>query len=66
MVIRGIEGESAALERPLCRAGSKTPNPCWREATEKQFPEDGGPTLCPEHARLVRTSEEKDAWWLAL
>ena len=50
--------------RPRRLPGLRRP-PCWRPATEMHFPDDE-PTLCPEHALLVRASEKKDSWWLAL
>jgi hypothetical protein len=45
----------------LCTAGSKSPNPCRREATEPFWAdEDGPPELCAEHAERIRRMEERD------
>jgi hypothetical protein len=49
------EGQGAVL----CRAGSKSPNPCWRLATTNAF---GEPEIwhCAEHAELIRSTIERD------
>jgi hypothetical protein len=46
-----------------CRAGRKTDNPCWREATTTTHDSFA---CCDEHARLCELAEEVDAWHCAL
>lgn len=47
--------------QPLrCRAGSKTDNPCPRDATTWMHPEDRDYPLCDEHARAELAAEIAD------
>jgi hypothetical protein len=43
-----------------CHAGSRSDNPCPRQATEYRWPDSGGPTLCPEHARVAFLADDAD------
>ncbi len=51
-----------ATPEGLCRAGSRTDNPCWRLAATlyNDYP------CCDEHASLYEAGEEEDAWGSAL
>jgi hypothetical protein len=63
------EKEKTTLEgsAPRCRMGDKTDKPCWREAVETQFlDDDGPPTLCAEHARVVEINDEMECWYRSL
>jgi hypothetical protein len=49
----------------LCRAGSRTDNPCWRPATEADVGETE-PELCSLHMQLRHRAEDMDGWLHAL
>lgn len=53
-------------ENPRCHVGSKSDNPCPREATECFRAEGPEPNMCAPHARAYRLGAEEDGWYYAL
>ncbi len=53
-------------EKPRCRMGSKSDNPCPREATERFRAEGPEPNMCAPHARACELGHEEDGWHYAL
>lgn len=53
--------EHAKEERNLCRVGSRTERPCWREVTHKRWEDEAEPTVCAEHADLSKLIDDRDA-----
>jgi hypothetical protein len=51
-----VEGQAARL----CRAGSKSPNPCWRPATTNAYEDETEIWHCAEHAEMIRRIYERD------
>jgi hypothetical protein len=52
------ESGASTQERPRCRAGYRQKNQCWREATERLFPDSLDPEVCAEHFRAIQLSNE--------
>lgn len=57
------EGQASA---PKCRMGSKTDNPCWRDAVLPRFIDEDEPRLCHEHAAVVEANDGMQDWYMNL
>ena len=58
-----LRTDESKLKPPRCPVGSRTENPCWREANTTS--PRSGTLLCEEHARASGLAEEYDYWSLA-